>query len=178
MTWRTEQKPQRRHSWSTDALLVLGLLCFAYLGYHYRYELSLCAQFLGERLANTPAAATAHKIREADPLSTLRRLFVRRPASGGQTYVVQPGDSLSGIAARFGVSSQALIAANKDRYPSLATDPGLLQAGWELRIPAAGAARAPAPEIALAAPTPFLLLARQEAGDSCLRQMHALEGVG
>ena len=47
-------------------------------------------------------------------------------------YVVQPGDTLSGIASRFGVSLAELIDANRERLP----DPDRLNIGDELIIPA------------------------------------------
>ncbi len=47
----------------------------------------------------------------------------------GTTYVVQPGDTLYGIAVRFGVSLEALIQANGIE------DPNQLQAGQVLVIP-------------------------------------------
>lgn len=69
-------------------------------------------------------------------------------------YVVQPGDSLSAIAARHGVSAQQVAAAN-------GLDPaGVLMAGIHLKLPtgaeAAGAAPAPQPASAVpeAAPGP------------------------
>ncbi len=52
-------------------------------------------------------------------------------------YIVQPGDTLGAIAARFQVTIQDLVVANAGRYPTLATNPGLVRAGWQLRIPAA-----------------------------------------
>jgi LysM repeat protein len=69
------------------------------------------------------------------------------PAASGGGYRVQPGDTLSGIAARQGVSPSALAAAN-----------GLTQDGWvisgtTLRLPAAGSA--PATAAASAAPPPM-----------------------
>ncbi|MGY1754870.1 polysaccharide deacetylase family protein [Blastococcus sp. SYSU D01042] len=55
------------------------------------------------------------------------------PSAGGgsTTYVVRPGDSLSSIAARFGVDWRELHAANRDVVP----DPGLVRAGVELTVP-------------------------------------------
>ena len=59
-------------------------------------------------------------------------LFVVRPAaaqSSGPVYVVQPGDTLSSIAARFHVSINDLMAAND------MTNPNLLAVGQQLVIP-------------------------------------------
>ncbi len=53
-------------------------------------------------------------------------------SGGGGTYRVRPGDSLSGIAARHGVSVAALAAANG------ITDPNLVPAGRRLVIPSGG----------------------------------------
>jgi LysM repeat protein len=52
-------------------------------------------------------------------------------SGGGQTYVVQPGDTTYGIARRFGVSLQAIIDAN----PALQANPDQLTVGQELVIP-------------------------------------------
>jgi peptidoglycan/xylan/chitin deacetylase (PgdA/CDA1 family)/LysM repeat protein len=52
-------------------------------------------------------------------------------AAGSTTYVVRPGDSLSSIAARFGLSWQDLHAANRDVVP----DPRVVRAGQELAVP-------------------------------------------
>jgi uncharacterized protein YkwD len=54
------------------------------------------------------------------------------------TYIVQPGDSLSGIAERHDTSVEALIEANVDRYPDLEENPRMIYAGWELVIPVSG----------------------------------------
>jgi LysM repeat protein len=49
---------------------------------------------------------------------------------GSQEYTVQPGDSLSAIAAQFGVTIDAIAAANN------ITNPDLIQPGDTLTIPA------------------------------------------
>ncbi len=49
-----------------------------------------------------------------------------------KTYIVQRGDSLSGIAKQFGVSSAALAAFNN------ITDPDKIQAGQKLKLPQPG----------------------------------------
>jgi LysM repeat protein len=51
------------------------------------------------------------------------------PGGEGETYVVREGDSLSSIAARFGVSQEAIQRANG------ITDPNSIFAGQELIIP-------------------------------------------
>jgi len=50
-------------------------------------------------------------------------------AAPPQVYIVKPGDTLSGIAQRFGVGLKALLQANQ------ISDPNLLQVGQKLRIP-------------------------------------------
>ena len=51
------------------------------------------------------------------------------------TYVVRSWDTVSGIAAQYGVSASALVSANQVRYPSLASNPNLIQPGWSFCIP-------------------------------------------
>jgi murein DD-endopeptidase MepM/ murein hydrolase activator NlpD len=51
---------------------------------------------------------------------------------------VEKGDTLSGIAKRFGCSTQDLVEANEEYYPSLRQDPASLRTGWLLTIPAGG----------------------------------------
>lgn len=52
------------------------------------------------------------------------------PRAAQTTYVVQPGDSLSGIATKFGITQQELQQANN------IDDPDSIYAGQELIIPA------------------------------------------
>lgn len=66
---------------------------------------------------------------------------VRSPSAPASVarVTVRSGDSLSSIARANGVSTQALVAANADRYPGLASNPNALQVGWSLVLPARGA---------------------------------------
>ena len=62
-----------------------------------------------------------------------------QPTPSGQTYTVRRGDTLSGIALRYGVSMWALAQANGIRNPSL------IYAGQVLRIPGGGSPAPPSP---------------------------------
>ena len=55
------------------------------------------------------------------------------PATG-TAYTVKAGDSLSSIARAFATSSRQLQAWNANRYPSLATNPGVIEPGWILLV--------------------------------------------
>ena len=61
-------------------------------------------------------------------------------ASPGE-YVVQPGDTLAEIAARYGVTVDDLVALNRDCYPSLVERPDRIEVGWRLRVPVKGEKR-------------------------------------
>lgn len=54
-----------------------------------------------------------------------------RPGDNMQLYTVEAGDTLYGIARKFGVSWEAILAANKDTLKK----PELLRVGQQLRIP-------------------------------------------
>jgi nucleoid-associated protein YgaU len=54
-------------------------------------------------------------------------------ASGGQTYTVASGDSLSRIGTKYGVSWRKIYDANRD----ILDDPDKIQPGQELKIPQA-----------------------------------------
>ncbi len=75
----------------------------------------------------TPTSAAVPALPAITPVS---------PAStpGFQLYTVQQGDTVSGIAKRFGVKQEEILDAN----PDLQNDPHRLKVGQELRIPRAG----------------------------------------
>lgn len=58
------------------------------------------------------------------------RRRARRPAVAARTYLVRPGDTLTGIAARYGTTVRALERANRLRFGAY------LLAGARLRVPA------------------------------------------
>ena len=64
-------------------------------------------------------------------------LFLAR-GGGEATYTVRPGDTLAGIAARYGTTVSELVALNRDRYSSLADRPDVIEVGWVLRVPGRG----------------------------------------
>ena len=59
------------------------------------------------------------------------------PRAGFEIYVVQPGDSLGRIAARYGTTVEEVAAENE------ITNPNLIHVGMELRVPSTGSAGAP-----------------------------------
>jgi uncharacterized protein YkwD len=67
------------------------------------------------------------------------------PASAGsdsaEVYVVQAGDTLAGIATANDTTVEKLVELNADTYPSLETDPGAIEVGWELELPGDGGPR-------------------------------------
>jgi len=52
----------------------------------------------------------------------------------GTEYTVRAGDSLAAIARAYGTTTTQLQAWNADRYPSLATDPNVIEPGWILLV--------------------------------------------
>ena len=52
----------------------------------------------------------------------------------GTTYTVVRGDSLAAIARAYGTTTQQLQAWNEEQYPSLASNPNVIEAGWMLIV--------------------------------------------
>ena len=73
----------------------------------------------------------------------------RQERHSKRTYVVQPGDSLAKIAGRYGIPWKALVAANREKYPSLVTNPGMIHPGWELVVPSREEAQALAQSVVI-----------------------------
>jgi LysM repeat protein len=61
------------------------------------------------------------------------------------TYVVRPGDTLATIAAKARLSIARLIAQNVRRYPSLASNPNMIDVGWVLYLRGSAASGTPVP---------------------------------
>ena len=85
--------------------------------------------------AATPTAIGAVSEQPSASATKQPSLLPTPSASGAVTlYTVVAGDTLSSIARRFATSVGQLQAWNQDRYPTLATDPGTVQAGWQLVV--------------------------------------------
>ncbi len=69
-------------------------------------------------------------------LATLVVLLLGCGAS--QTYTVQAGDTLQAIAAKNNTTVSEIVQLNKDRYPTLVTNPKALHPGWELQVSSDG----------------------------------------
>lgn len=97
---------------------------------------------------------SAAPVSSSAPAETSSPVVSSAPATGGGSYVVQPGDTLSGIAAASGMTVDQLAAAN-------GLDPrGLLLAGTTLNLSGSSAAGAPAASSApsgSAQPTPEIV---------------------
>lgn len=82
-------------------------------------------QIIAARFGTTwQALAAANNLPNANFISPGQQLLISgqaapAPAPQPRTYTVQPGDNLTAIAARFGTTAQAIIAANNIANPSL-----------------------------------------------------------
>jgi hypothetical protein len=76
----------------------------------------------------------------ASPTSTPAPTRTPRPSPTFTPYVVKTGQALGAIARKFGVTVQAILAANPD-----ITDPSQIQAGQTILIPPPGWAPSPSP---------------------------------
>jgi peptidoglycan/xylan/chitin deacetylase (PgdA/CDA1 family) len=73
----------------------------------------------------------------------------------GTIHTVRAGDTMSAIARSYGTTVAQLQTWNQDRYPSLATDPSIIDPGWELIVSGdPGVTPRPAPTVAPATPKP------------------------
>ncbi len=84
-----------------------------------------------------------------NPIGTRPTTLPSAPTAPSSNVTVNAGDTMSKIAQRLGVSTQALIEANQTKYPSLATNANAVQVGWKLNVPGGATApttpQAPAP---------------------------------
>ncbi|MCO5201810.1 MAG: LysM peptidoglycan-binding domain-containing protein [Chloroflexi bacterium] len=111
---------------------------------------------------NTPRSAARHGLRAHLPAILLVALAVALPvslASANQTHEVQPGETLSSIAARYGLSLEAIAADNG------IADPNVIFAGQVLRVgPGEPAVAPPATRSHTVAEGEFLLTIARDHG--------------
>jgi len=117
--------------------------------------LTACGRVVSERPTPSPSpAGTSGAPPTGTPVvvrvPTATPVLTPTPSPTPIIYVVQPGDTLYGIALKYGVSVSALQEANG------ITDPTLLQVGQELVIPAPGPAEE-APRLPTPTPLPLLV---------------------
>jgi peptidoglycan/xylan/chitin deacetylase (PgdA/CDA1 family) len=79
---------------------------------------------------NAPSSATPTD----EPTATPTAQPSASAPMDGTTYTVRPGDSLAAIAGSFGTTTPQLQAWNSGRYPSLASNPNLIEPGWVLTV--------------------------------------------
>lgn len=73
----------------------------------------------------------------------------------GTEYTVRAGDSLAAIGRAYGTTTEQLQAWNAGRYPSLATNPNVIEPGWVLIVSGdPGVTPRPTPTAAPATPRP------------------------
>jgi LysM repeat protein len=91
----------------------------------------------GQAAASAASAATASAAQHSARPAALTRAVLT--ADTAATYTVQPGDTLSGIGTRFGISWQALYAANTS---VVGPNPNLIYAGEILALTSAASQQA------------------------------------
>jgi peptidoglycan/xylan/chitin deacetylase (PgdA/CDA1 family) len=93
----------------------------------------------------SPSASAALPSAPAEPSSSVAPTATVVPSSvpsaaptatpvAGTEYTVRAGDSLAAIARSYGTTTAQLQAWNADRYPSLATNPNVIEPGWVLVV--------------------------------------------
>jgi LysM repeat protein len=86
---------------------------------------------------SVPALARLNHLDDPDLIIAGQRLRIGRGGRGMRTHTVVAGDTLSGLAARFGTSIAALARANRLRNPNV------IVIGTRLRIPGGSGAATP-----------------------------------
>ena len=94
-----------------------------------------CGSPQASSVAPSPSTQASASASQASSESPSQGSSASPSASDGVTlYTVQGGDTLSSIARDWGTTIAQLQEWNAQRYPTLATDPNRLQAGWQLIV--------------------------------------------
>ena len=108
---------------STDGTVAVG-----------RHSVTLVALDENGKTSNTTEPIVFTKTAMTSVSSSVPRMSFGESVS----YVVQSGDSLWKIAEKYigqGMQYNDIVWANRDRYPSLLTDPSYILPGWKLIVP-------------------------------------------
>jgi murein DD-endopeptidase MepM/ murein hydrolase activator NlpD len=125
-------------SWGVTAMIVVGLLAFAYLR---RQALPIVAAAPAVvQLTAAPQASSASLVKQISVLErpailrklTLKTIIPERPRYIVLNHTVQRGDSIFRISKTFNIKPETLLWAN---YEVLEDDPHSLKPGQELNIP-------------------------------------------
>jgi peptidoglycan/xylan/chitin deacetylase (PgdA/CDA1 family) len=98
---------------------------------------------ISSAVASAPASASASAFESSDPSSSAHASAdpSASPSAsptdepeGATLYTVRRGDTLASIARAYATTTRQLQAWNSERYPSLATNPNVIEPGWELVV--------------------------------------------
>jgi peptidoglycan/xylan/chitin deacetylase (PgdA/CDA1 family) len=84
-------------------------------------------------VATETARPSASASASATPSVAPSALPTATPVDGTE-YTVRAGDTLAAIARAYGTTTAQLQAWNGDRYPSVVTDPNIIEPGWVLLV--------------------------------------------
>src|SRR5918994_5051118 len=84
--------------------------------------------------SETPSTAPAASV--SPPASEAPTSAPPASPGAGTTYIVRAGDTLAAIARAYATTVDQLRDWNAERHPSLATDPNVIEPGWELLVSA------------------------------------------
>lgn len=117
-----------------------------------RYGLSVEALARANGIANVNNIYSGQSLKIPKANGSNSNNAPAQPSTGAQAHLVQSGDSLSAIAARYGVTLQELATYNNLSVMSY------IYVGQTLRIPPKGAAPATAPVVVAPTPTPVVVM--------------------
>lgn len=116
-----------------------------------------------------PSATAGGSVSPNEPTATPQASATPEPtAFTGTEHTVRGGESLSGIARMYGATLAQLQDWNADRYPSLASNPGIIEPGWVLVVALdPGVTPIPSPTARPATPRPSARPTAPPSGSGC-----------